>query len=233
MQLLPPNLLYVQRFKEHLRDFGELNDIVVVVKAPDLGWPSATPTAWPPRSRRCAAPAGSRTGSIPICSRGRPCSISRASGSPRSATPCVPPRSSSRSTPRGPTLPGLFDGIGGEIARRLAEGFVDLGLDKDSDTDAPAGGRFDSGVIDTLLGVVAEGLDGTGELVSPWTRVFTPGGDETRSGYFSSADDRLLFILVEPRRDASNFTDNEHFLEAIRGAITQPASGVSRRAAPV
>ena len=45
------------------------------------------------------------------------------------------------------------------------------------------------------------------------------GRDETRSGYFISADDRLLFILVEPRRDASNFTDNEHFITAIRGAI--------------
>ena len=28
-----------------------------------------------------------------------------------------------------PTLPGLFDGLGDEIARRLAGGFVDLGLD--------------------------------------------------------------------------------------------------------
>src|SRR4030095_1224316 len=37
VELLPPRLLYVQQFKEHLRDFGELNDIVVVVEAPNLG----------------------------------------------------------------------------------------------------------------------------------------------------------------------------------------------------
>src|SRR5204862_270210 len=33
------------------------------------------------------------------------------------------------------------------------------------------------------------------------------------------ADDRLLFLLVEPRREAANFTDNERFIAAIRGAI--------------
>src|SRR4030095_7050071 len=37
VELLPPHLIYVQKFKQHLRDFGELNDIVVVVEAPDLG----------------------------------------------------------------------------------------------------------------------------------------------------------------------------------------------------
>src|SRR5262249_61342164 len=36
VQLLPPHHLYVQRFKENLRNFGELNDIVVVVEAPNV-----------------------------------------------------------------------------------------------------------------------------------------------------------------------------------------------------
>lgn len=220
VQLLPPNLLYVQRFKEHLRDFGELNDIVVVVKAPDLGLAQryTDRLAAQIKTLRGAGRVAYRIDpdlfkgqALLYLSRERLTALRDAVQSHRAFIEEYAAR---------PTLPGLFDGIGGEIARRLAEGFVDLGLDKDSDTDAPAGGRFDSGVVDTLLGVVAEGLDGTGELVSPWTRVFAPGGDETRSGYFSSADDRLLFILVEPRRDASNFTDNEHFLEAIRGAIT-------------
>src|SRR5262245_65749563 len=33
VQLLPPRQVYVQRFKEYLREFGELNDIVIVIEA--------------------------------------------------------------------------------------------------------------------------------------------------------------------------------------------------------
>ena len=36
IQLLPPHHLYVQRFKEHLGDFGDLNDIVVAIEAPSV-----------------------------------------------------------------------------------------------------------------------------------------------------------------------------------------------------
>jgi len=31
VELLPPDRVYVQRFKHYLRDFGELNDIVIVI----------------------------------------------------------------------------------------------------------------------------------------------------------------------------------------------------------
>src|SRR5438034_519503 len=34
VELLPPQHIYVQRFKDYLRDFGELNDIVIAVEAP-------------------------------------------------------------------------------------------------------------------------------------------------------------------------------------------------------
>src|SRR5439155_1623655 len=112
-----------------------------------------------------------------------------------------------------PTLAELLDAIGDEIARRLALGFVDLGLD--------GGGteKVDAGFVDALLGVVAEGVEGVGVGASPWARVFTSAAEHERSGYFFSADDRLLFLLVEPRREAANFTDNERFIAAIRGAI--------------
>ena len=46
VQLLPPRHLYVQRFKENLRNFGELNDIVVVVEAPNVERAKAFAEAW-------------------------------------------------------------------------------------------------------------------------------------------------------------------------------------------
>src|SRR5437773_2493243 len=95
--------------------------------------------------------------------------------------------------------------------QRFKEHLADLG-------EGPAA-KFDPGFVDTLLGVVASGLDDADGNGSPWTRVFTSAGDQTRSGYFFSADDRLLFVLVEPRRDAASFTDNKDFIAAIRQTI--------------
>src|SRR5205814_6579964 len=90
-----------------------------------------------------------------------------------------------------PTLARLLDAIGDEIARRLALGFVDLGLD--------GGGteKVDAGCVDALLGVVAEGGEGVGVGASPWARGCTGAAEHERSGYLFSADDRLLFFLVE------------------------------------
>src|SRR5205814_10287219 len=109
-----------------------------------------------------------------------------------------------------PPRTGLSDATTAEIARPFALGFVDLGL-----ADGPAA-KLDPGFVDTLLGAVADGLDRRGEDVSPWTRVFTSAADRARSGYFFSADDRLLFLLVEPQRDVASFTDNKEFIAAIR-----------------
>jgi uncharacterized protein len=218
VELLPSHLPYVQNFKQHLRDFGELNDIVVAVEAPD-------PARAQSYADRLAAQiktlrgAGRVTYRIdPDLFRGQALLYLSPERLASLRDAVVSHREFIEQYAARPTLPGLFDGIGGEIARRLAGGFVDLGLD---DEEAPSGGRFDAGVVDTLLSVVTEGLDGTGAIVSPWTRVFTPGTEETRSGYFVSADDRLLFILVEPRRDASSFTDNEQFIADIRNTIAR------------
>ena len=218
VELLPSHLPYVQNFKQHLRDFGELNDIVVAVEAPD-------PARAQSYADRLAAQIKTLRGAGRVTYRIDPDLFKGQAllylsperlASLRDAV--VSHREFIEQYAARPTLPGLFDGIGGEIARRLAGGFVDLGLDDD---EAPGGSRFDAGVVDTLLSVVTEGLDGTGAIVSPWTRVFTPGSEETRSGYFVSADDRLLFILVEPRRDASSFTDNEQFIADIRNTIAR------------
>src|SRR5262249_25327037 len=84
--------------------------------------------------------------------------------------------------------------------------------------DEGGGKRLDPGFVDALLAVVQEGADGA-TITSPWDRVLTSARDESRSRYFLSAVNRLLFILVEARPQAANFTDNQHFIAAIRGKI--------------
>ena len=213
VELLPPNHIYVQRFKEYLRDFGELNDIVIAIEAP-------SPSRAEVYADRLATEIKRLPGAGRVAYRVDP-DLFAGQALLYLSTPELDDLADKIRLHRPfieryaarPTLAELLDAIGDEIARRLALGFVDLGLD--------GGGteKVDAGFVDALLGVVAEGVEGVGVGASPWARVFTSAAEHERSGYFFSADDRLLFLLVEPRREAANFTDNELFIAAIRGAI--------------
>jgi hopanoid biosynthesis associated RND transporter like protein HpnN len=213
VQLLPQHHLYVQRFKEHLRDFGDLNDIVIAIEAPSV-----------PRAQAYADRLATEIKRLPSAGRvayrvdpdlfaGQALLYLSTEQLADLADTIRLYRRFVEQYAARPTLAGLFEGISAEIARRFALGFVDLGLG-----DGPAA-KFDPGFVDTLLGAVADGLDRRGEDVSPWSRVFTSAADRARSGYFFSADDRLLFLLVEPQRDVASFTDNKEFIAAIRQII--------------
>src|SRR2546430_2389068 len=213
VELLPPQHIYVQRFKDYLRDFGELNDIVIAVEAP-------SPSRAEVYADRLATEIKRLPGAGRVAYRVDP-DLFAGQALLYLSTPELDDladkirlhrRFIERYAAR-PTLAELLDAIGDEIARRLALGFVDLGLD--------GGGteKVDAGFVDALLGVVAEAGEGVGGGASPWGRVFTSAAEHARPGDVFSADDRLLFLLVEPRREAANFTDNEHFIAAIRGAI--------------
>ena len=213
VQLLPPQHLYVQRFKDYLKDFGELNDIVIVIEAPSV--PRAQAYA-----DRLAADIRKLPGAGRVAYRVDPELFTGQAllylSNEKLADLADKIRLHRRFIERyaaKPSLAELFDAIAEEIARRLAVGFVDLGLDTGPKE------KLDAGFVSTLLGVVGDRLDGVAEEASPWSRVFTAAADQERSGYFLSADDRLLFLLVEPRREAANFTDNEHFVAGIRHAI--------------
>src|SRR5262245_28482905 len=161
VELLPQHLLYVQRFKEHLRDFGELNDIVVVVEAPNLTRAQSYADRLAPQIKALRG-AGRVTYRIdPDLFKGEALLYLSPEKLTSLRDAVLDHRDFIRDYAKRPTLTGLFDGIANEIARRLAESFVDLGLGKDDDG---GGGRFDTGVVDTLLGVVGEALDGTGTL---------------------------------------------------------------------
>ena len=210
VQLLPPRHLYVQRFKDYLREFGELNDIVIAIEAPSV--PRAQAYA-----DRLAADIRKLPGAGRIAYRVNPDLFAGQALLYLSLTQLEDLADKVRLHRRfieryaaRPTVAELLDAVSDEIARRLAVGFVDLGLD---------GGppeKLDAGFVETLLAVIEDGMVRGGMERSPWERVFTSAGEQARSGYFLSADDRLLFVLVEPRREAANFTDNEHFLLAIR-----------------
>jgi hypothetical protein len=109
-----------------------------------------------------------------------------------------------------PTLARLIGAVDHEIVRTFAGRFIDLGLEETSTVDAS--------FVERLLAAIDDRLAAPGSRPSPWTAVFTGAQDE-RSGYFTSSDGRLLFVLVEPRREAGNFTDNKDVIASIRRAI--------------
>ncbi|HTO13643.1 MAG TPA: MMPL family transporter [Candidatus Binatia bacterium] len=213
VQLLPPHHLYVQRFKDYLRDFGELNDIVIVIEAPSVPRAQAYADRLATEIRRLPGAGRIAYRVDPELFSGQALLYLSSEKLEDLADKIRLHRRFIERYAARPSLAELFDAIAEEIARRLALGFVDLDLDSGPKE------KLDAGFVDTLLGVVGERLDGAGAEASPWGRVFTSAAEQERSGYFFSADDRLLFLLVEPRREAANFTDNEQFVAAIRRAI--------------
>ncbi len=212
VQLLPPDRLYVQRFQAALSEFGELNDIVVAVSAPTVRRAQEYADRLAGEIRALPG-AGRVTDRIdPDLFKGQALLYLSTERLTDLRDKILEHRGFIERYAARPTLDQLIAGLADEIARRFALGFLDLGLD----SGAPE--RFDPGFIRTLLDVVAEGVDGKA-VASPWTRVFTSADDDTRSGYFLSGDKKLLFIFVEPRRDATNFTDNAQYIGAIRERI--------------
>jgi uncharacterized protein len=209
VELLPADRVYVQRFKHYLRDFGELNDIVIAVEAPEVEQAKAFATRLADR----LTPAGARvTYRIdPEAFAGRALLYASTTQLGELRDKIREHRALLEGYAANPTLAQLLGGLDQEIARRFAGRFVDLGLD-----EGPP--RLDAAFIDTLLTTIDERLEREGPRPSPWGSLFTDRREE-RSGYFLSRDNKLLFMLVEPRREAGNFTDNQHVIADIRRTI--------------
>ena len=211
VELLPPDRVYVERFKTYLRDFGELNDIVIAVEAPQIEQAKVFATRLaedlqrpPSRTMRVAYRID------PDAFAGRALLYASIEQLTELRDKVTEHRAFLEAYAANPTLAQLVEGINLEIARRFAGRFVDLGLDE------PV--RLDPGFIDALLAAIAERLESRTPRGSPWGSVFTSERDE-RSGYFLSRDKKLLFMLVEPRRQAGNFTDNQELIASIRDRI--------------
>ncbi|HXU89591.1 MAG TPA: MMPL family transporter [Methylomirabilota bacterium] len=209
VELLPQDRVYVQRFKQYLRDFGELNDIVIAVEASDVEQAKAFAARVADRLTLSGARVTYRIDPDAFAGRAllyaSTTQLAELRDKIREHRPLLDEYAAN------PTLAALLAGLEKEITRRFAGRFLDLGLD-----DEPP--RLDATFIDTLLATIDERLEREGPRPSPWGSLFTDKREE-RSGYFLSGDNKLLFMLVEPRREAGNFTDNQHVIAGIRRVI--------------
>jgi hopanoid biosynthesis associated RND transporter like protein HpnN len=214
--LLPQGQPYMERYVQYDREFGDLDDLIIVVEAPS-----------PPEAKLYA---------------GRLVRELRASDAPleRVAYRIDPKQFEGRALlylskeklaeirdrvfdyqdfmeafAARPTLDQLVDGLAVQLANSFVTGFLDLGLDQEK----PKAGN-DLRFIEDLVGQVSARLDRPGPYRSPWGTLFSVGpDDDTGAGYFLSDDQRLLFILAEPKSKSGSFTAERDAIEAVRGVI--------------
>jgi hopanoid biosynthesis associated RND transporter like protein HpnN len=216
LALLPRDQPYVERFKEHEREFGELDDLVVVVEAPSI----AEATVYAARLAREL-----RAGDVPL--RRVAYRIDPKQFEGRALLYLSKERLAEirdrlfdyqeflEAFAARPTLDQLVDGVATQLASAFVSGFLDLGL------GGPSAGADDLRFIRDLANQMAERIDRVAPYRSPWGGLFAVGSasDEESAGYFLSDDERLLFILVEPESQAGTFTGEQEAIEGIRATI--------------
>jgi hopanoid biosynthesis associated RND transporter like protein HpnN len=218
--LLPQNERYIERYVQFDQEFGELDDLAIVVHAPSL-----------PEARIYA---------------GRLVRELRANGVPlaRIAYRIDPKQFEGRallylSTERlkeireriydyqefmekfaeRPTLDQLVDGIATSIAQAFVTGLLDLGLSAGATGDTK--GALDLRFVGDVVAQISTRLDRPTAYKSPWGGLFSVGTEEdaASAGYFLSDDQRLLFILAEPRSERGSFTGNRAAIDGVRATV--------------
>ncbi|MBI1735290.1 MAG: MMPL family transporter, partial [Candidatus Rokubacteria bacterium] len=215
LALLPRDQPYVERFKEHEREFGELDDLVVVVEAPSI--PEATIYA-----ARLARDL--KAGEVPLRRiayridpkqfEGRALLYLSKEHLAEIRDRIFDYQDFLEAFAGRPTLDQLVDGVATQLASAFVSGFLDLGL-------GPSGSAADLRFIRDLASQMSERLDRVAPYRSPWGGLFAVGGDgdEASAGYFLSDDQRLLFILVEPETETGTFTGEQRAIEGVRQTI--------------
>ena len=213
-RLLPQDAPYVILLQKHLRDFGELNDIVIVVAAPQ----PETAKTYAARLASELAVAGLRRVSyrLETASLQQNALLYLSRDDLRTLRDRLFDYEDVLKTYAAhPTLGRLLEGLNEQMANAMALGFLDLGLGRTSAGDL----RF----IDAILDEAVARLDGktrkTG-IVSPWSLALSGSGlGQQDAGWFFSADRRLLFVFVKTESVEGDFTDSREQIELIRSTI--------------
>jgi hopanoid biosynthesis associated RND transporter like protein HpnN len=215
--LLPQNAGFVQRYAEYAKEFGELEDIVVVVEAGSFEG-----------ARAYAARLTDELNSSPITFHRIAYRIDPKRFEGRQLLYLPTPelreirdkifdhQEFMESFAGDPSLARLLEGVNTQMAAAFVSNLFDIGL---QDKDLPVDTRF----LRVLLDQMASRLERPGPYRSPWGTLFSFGEDPPAdAGYFLSDDKSLLFILVEtPPGEKGSFTGDQAAIETIRDTIAR------------
>jgi hopanoid biosynthesis associated RND transporter like protein HpnN len=215
--LLPQNAGYVLRYADYARDFGELEDIVVVVEAGSFESARAYASrltqelrASPVKFHRIAYRID------PMRFEGRQLLYLPAEELREIRDKIFDHQEFMESFATDPSLARLLEGVNTQMAAAFVSNLFDLGL---QDKDPPMDTRF----LNVLLDQMSRQLERPAPYRSPWGTLFSFGEDaRADAGYFLSDDKSLLFILVEtPEGRRGSFVGDEAAIETIREAVAR------------
>jgi hopanoid biosynthesis associated RND transporter like protein HpnN len=213
--VLPQSASYVKRYIEYARDFGELEDIVVVIEARSFEGAKAYAArlvqelrASPVKFHRIAYRID------PKQFEGRQLLYLSTDELKEIRDKVFDHQEFMESFAGDPSLARLLEGINTQMAAAFVSNLFDLGL---NDHALPVDTRFLSGLLDQI----SARLDRPTPYRSPWATLFSFGGDAAAdAGYFLSDDKSLLFILVEsPKGEKGSFVGDHKAIDAVRSAI--------------
>jgi hopanoid biosynthesis associated RND transporter like protein HpnN len=214
--LMPRNVPFIERYGEYEREFGELDDLAIVVEAPSL--PEATVYA----NRLVREIKAARVPLTRLSYRidpkqfeGRALLYLSVDKLEEIRDRIFDYQEFMEAFATRPTLDQLVDGVATQIAHAFVGGFLDLGL---SDPK----GSLDLRFVHDLVAQIGGRLERPTPYRSPWGALFSVGGDSAGAGYYLSDDQRLLFILAQPDETGpGTFTSNQGAIEGVREVVAR------------
>ncbi len=214
--VLPQDASYVKRYVKIAENFGELEDIVVVIEARSFEGAKAYAArlvqelrASPVKFHRIAYRID------PKQFEGRQLLYLPTAELKEIRDKIFDHQEFMESFADDPSLSRLLEGVNSQMAAAFVSNLFDLGL---NDRDLPVDTRF----LGVLLDQISMRLERPTPYRSPWATLFSFGGDAADAGYFLSEDKSLLFILVEsPKGEKGSFVGDHKAIDAIRGAIAR------------
>ena len=215
--LLPAHAGYVVRYDEYAREFGELQDIVVVVEAGSFEGARAYAARLTEELRASPVPFRRIAYRIdPKRFEGRQLLYLSTAQLEAIRDKIFDYQDFIESFAGDPTLARLLEGVNTQLAASFVSHLFDLGLQK---RDTPDDVHF----LRVLLDQMTDRLRQPAPYQSPWGTLFAFGESEPAdAGYFLSEDKSLLFILIEtPAGEQGSFVGDQRAIEVIRGTIAR------------
>lgn len=215
--LLPQDAGFVVRYAEYAKEFGELEDIVVVVEAGSFEGARAYAARLTEELQQAPVKFQRIAYRIdPKRFEGRQLLYLSTDELKEIRDKIFDHQEFMESFAGDPSLARLLEGVNTQMAAAFVSNLFDIGL---QDKDLPVDTRF----LRVLLDQVASRLEQPAPYRSPWGTLFSFGEDPPAdAGYFLSEDKSLLFILVEtPPSEKGSFTGDQAAIEAIRAAVAK------------
>ena len=218
--LLPQHARYIERYGQFEREFGELDDLAIVVQAPSLPEARIYAGRLARELQTNQVPLGRIAYRIdPKQFEGRALLYLSTDRLKEIRERIYDYQEFLEKFAERPTLDQLVDGIATSIAQAFVSGLLDLGLSSGPIGDTKGG--LDLRFVGDVVSQISARLDRSTPYKSPWGGLFSVGSEEdaASAGYFLSDDQRLLFILADPRSERGSFTGDRAAIDGIRATV--------------